>query len=143
MSLGFGALFIYILLTAVFYIWYLSTRSKLRTKVFQNLFFLNMVYGVIIVLPIPLFFLRHFGINNSNLNICLVVMALGIIIHHLTLLKINKTKKYSKNLDFFHIPVSHLMLGIPFILTGIFGLLSFLSTRFNGRRYAYGFILVR
>lgn len=125
MSSSFIALSIYIFITFLFYAWYFSTRYNLKKgKIFRVAFALNMVAGVLIVFPLPYYFLNYFEVYDPLLNICLFLMALAIVLHHGVLL-LNENRKNKKVLEEIHIPISHLLLGIPYILAGILGLLDF------------------
>ena len=122
MSAGFQSLLIYIILTALFDFWYLKTRYKLRKKaIWKVLFFLNMIFALLLVLPIAQWVFQSFEIVNIYMNMCLVVMSIAIILHHSSLLFLSGKRSKSKVLEFVHIPLSHLLLGIPYVLTAVIG----------------------
>lgn len=131
----FESLFLYLILCLCFYLWYFNLRRKKNWKNVNKISFLaNMFYAILLTTVLPYFSLQYFKINNLQLNICLFLMTPAIVIHHLSLFLISSSRKRSKILELIHIPLSHLMLGIPFFFAGTFGALSFfpkISTPFD------------
>lgn len=121
----FLALLVYVIFSFLFYIMYFYIRPRInKGEIFRKLFLINMFYGIFMVFIIPYTGLKYYGIDNFGLNISLVIMAFGIIIHHLSLLemKINNKKIFIQEI---HGPISHILVYIPFVVAGMFGAISF------------------
>lgn len=121
MSAGFQTLLMYIVLTACFYAWYFKVRVLPKKNLWRFLFFLNMLFGILLVLPVAQYVFQSFGVANNLMNFCLLLMAIAIFLHHSSLLLIFGKKSKSKALEFIHIPLSHVLLGVPYVLTALIG----------------------
>ena len=106
MSNPFIAVSGYVILTGLYWYLYFLFRKKISHIIFLTFF------AVVMVGPIPYIGLKYFMVESFYLNVCMLIMIIFSILHHLSLVK---------GMEKIHGAISHLGFFIPLGAAGLIG----------------------
>ncbi len=108
------------ILMGLYLVTYIPARKRLKKHdtLWSLPFFINFAYVIYLVYFYQPSFLRKLGIDSNLLDISTIVMTIGAIIHHLSII-LQKKFTQSKLLDLAHFQLSHILTFIPFSINSI------------------------
>lgn len=98
---------------------YFVVRPKVEKYItWKHWFYFEIFLAVSIVGPLPYFGLKHFGIDNLLLNICLFMLMIFAPLHHISVIAKNR-HLFGLISPTMHGPISHTVMFTAFGVAGI------------------------